>query len=133
MPGSSRRQSEILNALGLHLRAATRFVELSQQFHAKVRVSYNGRVADGCSILELVMLAAGCGARLELEATGPDAEAAATALSALIEARFHENGDGRGECPASDGRGQGRDSQRAAALIGGGGASGSGCGPTAGE
>ena len=82
MPELSRRKVEITNALGLHLRAATRFVEVSQQFQVKVRVSCDGRAADGHSILDLITLAAECGARLELEATGPDAEAAAAALCA---------------------------------------------------
>jgi phosphocarrier protein len=99
MPESSRRQMEMTNALGLHLRAAAQFVQLSQQFQAKVRVSCNGRAADGCSILSLVMLSAECGARLELEAIGPDAEAATAALCTLIAEGFHEDGDGRDESP----------------------------------
>jgi phosphocarrier protein len=91
MPGLSRRQGELTNALGLHLRAATQFVRLSERFQAKVRVSCNGRAADGRSILDLVLLAAECGARLELEATGPDAEEATAALCALIEVGFDED------------------------------------------
>ena len=77
-----RRQVEITNALGFHLRAAGRFVQLSQQFQVKVRVSCDGRAADGRSILDLITLAAGRGARLELEVIGPDAEEAAAALCA---------------------------------------------------
>ncbi len=87
-----RCEREIVNALGLHLRAADQFVRLAQQFQAEVRVSLEGKVANGKSILDLATLAAGCGCRLELEANGPDAEVALAALSGLIEARFHEEG-----------------------------------------
>ena len=80
MSGLSRRQMEITNALGLHLRAASQFVQLSRQFHAEVRVFCNGRAADGRSILDLMMLAAECGASLELEVNGPEAEEATAAL-----------------------------------------------------
>ncbi len=97
MPELSRRQVEITNALGFHLRAVSQFVQLSRQFQANVRVCYDGRAADGRSILDLMTLAAGCGARLEIEATGLEAEEAIAALGALIEARFHEGGDARNE------------------------------------
>jgi phosphocarrier protein HPr len=97
MPGSSRREIEITDAVGFHLRSASRFVRLSQQFQADVRVSCNGRAANGRSILDLMMLAAECGARLELEMTGPDADAALTTLGALVENGFHESYDGRDE------------------------------------
>ena len=63
----------------------------------EVRVSCNGRAADGRSILDLMTLAAESGAQLELEAIGPDAEAATAALCSLIEDRFHEGGDGPDE------------------------------------
>jgi phosphocarrier protein len=97
----SRRRMEITNTLGFHLRAASQFVQLSRQFHAEVRVSCNGRAADGRSILDLMMLAAECGAPLELEVSGPEAAEATAALCALIEARFHEDEDGRDERPGS--------------------------------
>jgi len=101
MPNLSRCQVEITNALGLHMRAASRIVQLSQQFRVQLRVSCNGRAADGRSILDLLTLVAEHGARLELEAIGPDAEKATAALCALIEARFHEGGDGRTMRPDS--------------------------------
>jgi phosphocarrier protein HPr len=85
-----RRQSEIANALGLHLRAAGEFVRVALQYQAQVCVCLEGKVADGKSILDLIMLAAGPGTRLELEANGPDADAALEALCRLIEARFNE-------------------------------------------
>ena len=85
-----RRQSEIANALGLHLRAAGEFVHVALKFQAQVRVCLDGKVADGKSILDLLTLAAASGTRLELEANGPDADAVLDALCQLIEARFHE-------------------------------------------
>ena len=86
----SRRAIEIVNLLGLHLRAAEKFVRQAKQFQAEIRVSHEGRVVNGKSILDLTALAAGCGTWLELEASGPDAEAAVVALSRLVEDRFHE-------------------------------------------
>jgi phosphocarrier protein HPr len=68
-----------------------------QRFDAKVRVSCNGLAADGRSILDLMTLTAECGTQLELEATGLDAEEAVAALCTLIEAQFHEVGDGPNE------------------------------------
>jgi phosphocarrier protein HPr len=89
MPGLSRRVT-IANALGLHLRAAAQFVCLAQQFRADVRVHLDGKEANGKSILDLTTLAAACGTRLDLEARGPDATEALSALCELIESRFHE-------------------------------------------
>ncbi len=86
----ARRTVVILNALGLHLRPADRFVGLARRFAAEIWVHRDGRAADGKSILDLATLAAECGSRLQLEARGPDAEAALTALAELVAARFHE-------------------------------------------
>jgi phosphotransferase system HPr (HPr) family protein len=88
-PGLNR-QVEITNALGLHLRAAAKFVRLAQQFRAEIRVACDGRSASGRSILDLATLAAACGSRLALDADGPDAEAALDALTDLIGRRFDE-------------------------------------------
>jgi phosphotransferase system HPr (HPr) family protein len=90
MPGS-RRRVKITNELGLHLRAANRLVQLAQHFQSEVRVSWNGRVADGKSILDLMTLGAEFGTLLELEASGPDSEEAAAALCELVASRFHED------------------------------------------
>ena len=97
MPESSRRQVEITNALGFHLRAASQFVQLSQQFQADVRVCCDGRAANGRSILDLLTLAAECGAGLEIEATGLDAEEAIAALCASSRPSFTKVADGRNE------------------------------------
>ena len=91
-PVLSRREVEITNTLGLHLRAAAKFVSLAQQFQAEIRVACDGRKASGRSILDLATLAADCGSRLELDADGSDAEAALDALTDLIGRRFDEDG-----------------------------------------
>jgi phosphocarrier protein len=88
MTTANRRQVEITNSFGFHLRAACRFVQLCQKSESDVRVFCDGRAAHGSSVVDLMMLAAGNGALLELEATGPDAEAATCALCTLIEKEF---------------------------------------------
>jgi phosphotransferase system HPr (HPr) family protein len=90
----ARRQVEVLNALGLHLRPALKFVELALKYQSEVRIQYNGNNFNGKSILELTSLAAEFGSQLELEARGPDASEAVAALADLVLARFHENEDG---------------------------------------
>jgi phosphocarrier protein HPr len=89
-----RRQVEVMNSLGLHMRPANKFVELALQFQAEVRVHYNGNEFNGKSILDLTSLAAECGTILNLEARGPDAAAAIESLADLVRARFHEDEDG---------------------------------------
>ena len=90
MSGSTRRLVEVTNELGLHLRAASRFVQVCRRFQSAIRVSCGGQVADGSSVLDLMSLAAECGARLELEADGPDAREAVAALVSFVEGRFDE-------------------------------------------
>jgi phosphotransferase system HPr (HPr) family protein len=87
---TASRQVELINALGFHLRAAGKFVRIAQEFQATVTVIYDGCKASGKSILDLATLAAACGSRLELEADGPDADAALDALTGLIGRRFEE-------------------------------------------
>ena len=84
----ARRQVEVTNSLGLHMRPANKFVELALQFQAEIRVHYNGNEFNGKSILDLTSLAAECGTRLDLEARGPDAAAAVESLADLVSARF---------------------------------------------
>jgi phosphocarrier protein len=93
-PPVVRRQVEITNALGFHLRPAQKFVTLADRFACEIRVVHKGRIIDGRSILGLATMAAECGSRLELEASGPDAEAALSALAELISAEFHEDHNG---------------------------------------
>ena len=103
-----RRPVVILNALGLHLRPAGLFVGLAKRFSAEIRVHRDGLCVDGKSLLDLAMLAAGCGTRLELEARGPDAEAALAALAALVAAGFHEGDEAGCGSLAADGLGNTR-------------------------
>jgi phosphocarrier protein len=85
-----RRTVEICNERGLHARASAKFVKLASTFDAEVRVGRDGTMVDARSIMGLMMLAAGIGSTIEIEAEGPDAEAAIEALSALVECRFEE-------------------------------------------
>jgi phosphocarrier protein len=88
----AHRKVEISNALGLHLRFASRFVELASRFRCEVRVRHKDNEFNGRSLLELTMMAAAYGTRLELEARGPDAVAAVEALAELVSARFYDDG-----------------------------------------
>jgi phosphocarrier protein HPr len=87
----ARRQVAITNVLGLHLRAADKFVRLAKAFQSDVKVRSNGITADGRSILDLLSLAAECGTMLAVEAQGFDAEDAVAALANLISAHFNES------------------------------------------
>jgi len=80
-----RREVTIRNRLGLHARAAARFVHTANRFRARVTASRNGRTMDGKSILGILLLAASQGSVLELCAEGEDEEAAVAALTALVE------------------------------------------------
>jgi phosphocarrier protein HPr len=90
----ARRQVEITNRLGLHLRAADQFVRVARRFQCEIRVRHLGDQCDGKSILDLMTLAAECGASLELEACGPDACEAVEALAVLVSTHFHEDESG---------------------------------------
>ena len=90
----ARRQVEIKNYLGLHVRPAMKFVELASKYQCEVRVRHNNDEFNGKSLLELTMMAAECGTRLEVVARGPDAAAAVEALAGLVSARFYEDDDG---------------------------------------
>ncbi len=98
-PSFASRNVEITNELGLHLRPATEFVKLASRFQSEIRIRHNGREINGKSILDLTLLAAESGARLELEACGPDAEAAVEALALLVLSELNHNRDGSGREP----------------------------------
>ena len=87
-PAVAHRQVEIVNAYGLHMRPAGKFVKLASSFQSEVWVDHRGTRANGKSILDMTTLAAECGTRLDLEARGPDAEPALDALSDLVAAGF---------------------------------------------
>ena len=89
--GSATRTVEIVNKRGLHARASAKFVKAAAAFDAEVRVSKDGQTVDARSIMGLMMLAAGPGSSIDIEAHGAEAEAAVTALEALVTARFDED------------------------------------------
>ena len=82
---------QIVNALGLHARAAARFVQTANRFQAAIRVTRGDRTVDGKSIMGILLLAAARGTVLTIAAEGPDAAAAINELCALIAARFGED------------------------------------------
>lgn len=87
----NEREIVISNRLGLHARAAAKFVHTAQAFRAKVTVSKDATRVDGKSILGLLTLAASKGTRLRLAAEGDDGDAALDALEALVRERFGED------------------------------------------
>jgi len=84
------RTVEIVNKRGLHARASAKFVKLATDFDAEVRVSRDGQTVDARSIMGLMMLAAGPGCCIDIEAEGADAEAAVAALQELVAGKFEE-------------------------------------------
>jgi len=86
----AQTEAEIVNKLGLHARAAAKLTEVATGFAAEVWLSRNGRRVNAKSIMGVMMLAAGKGSRVLIEAEGEDADAAIAALSALIAERFGE-------------------------------------------
>jgi phosphocarrier protein HPr len=85
------RTVEIVNKRGLHARASAKFVKTASGFDAEVRVSKDGQTVDARSIMGLMMLAAGPGCRIEIEAEGAEAQAAVAALEKLVSAKFDED------------------------------------------
>ena len=81
----------VVNALGMHARAAARFVRLASSFVSQVRVNREDRVIDGKSIMGLLLLAAARGAAITISVDGPDEVAAIDALSALVERGFDDD------------------------------------------
>jgi phosphocarrier protein len=85
------REVKIVNRLGLHARAAARFVHTANRFRARVTVSRDQRQMDGKSILGILLLAASPGTRLELCADGVDEEDAVAAHAELVARGFGED------------------------------------------
>jgi phosphocarrier protein HPr len=84
------REITIVNRLGLHARAAAKFVNLASGFDSEINLSRNGQSVNGKSIMGVMMLAAAKGATLELSAQGDDEESAIQQLEALVAHRFGE-------------------------------------------
>jgi phosphocarrier protein len=84
------RVLKISNKRGLHARASVKFVQCVEQFDAEIKVSKDGHVVGGSSIMGLMMLAAGNGSDIHISASGPQAGEALQALEALIAGKFGE-------------------------------------------
>ena len=84
------RVLEICNKKGLHARASAKFVQTVDQFDAVVKVTRGNESVGGNSIMGLMMLSAGPGTQITVEATGKDAAEVIEALAALVNGRFTE-------------------------------------------
>ena len=85
------KKIEIKNKLGVHARAAALLVQTVNKFSAQVTFSKDGQIADGRSIMGVLTLAATQGSKIEVEASGEDAEQAVKAIERLIDRRFNES------------------------------------------
>lgn len=86
-----RRTLTITNSRGLHARAAAKLVTLAERFSACLTVIRDGQAVSACSIMGLMLLGAGRGSEITIEADGWDAKEALDAVCALIEAGFNED------------------------------------------
>jgi len=82
----------IVNRLGLHARAAAKFVACASHFESRIRVAKDGNWVDAKSIMGVMMLAAGKGSELDIELDGRDEAEALAALEALVADYFGEGG-----------------------------------------
>ena len=85
------RTVQIANKAGLHARPAAEIVKLAAKYSSDITVSRDDLEVNGKSIMGVMMLAAECGAQLQLKAEGPDASEAIDALAKLIESKFGES------------------------------------------
>jgi phosphocarrier protein HPr len=86
----TEREVTIVNRLGMHARAAAKFVSLASKFHSEIELEKGSRRVNGKSIMGVMMLAASRGSTVRVVAQGDDADAAVDALTSLIESRFGE-------------------------------------------
>jgi phosphocarrier protein len=90
--GAISREIPIINKRGLHARASAKFVQMVERFDADIWVSKGAETVGGTSIMGLMMLSAGPGSSIIVSAAGPDAQAALDAITALVAAKFNEEG-----------------------------------------
>ena len=81
----------VVNQLGMHARAAAKFVHLAARYEARVRVAREARVMDGKSIMGILLLAAAQGSTITISAEGTDERDAVRALVALVQSGFGED------------------------------------------
>ena len=84
------RSVTVVNQLGLHARAAAKFVHLATRFESRIKVGRDSKVMDGKSIMGILLLAASRGTTLTVMAEGPDEDRAIEALAELVESGFGE-------------------------------------------
>ncbi len=84
------KDATIINKLGLHARAAARFVKIANRYESSVEIEKDGVVIDGKSILGILTLAAVQGTKIKLRVSGKDEKASLNALVKLIENKFEE-------------------------------------------
>lgn len=84
-------QITIINKLGLHARAAAKFVSTASAFSCNIKAGKNGQLIDGKSIMSIMMLAASKGTELNLQFDGKDEQLAMEAITTLINNRFDED------------------------------------------
>ena len=87
---SNTAECIIKNKLGLHARPASLFVQTATKFDSDITVRKDDEVANGKSLMSMLVLSAACGSKLIITASGPDAEQAVKALNELIDRRFDE-------------------------------------------
>lgn len=87
----AERSVQIVNKQGLHARPAAEMVKAASKFKADITISRDDLEVNGKSIMGVMMLAAEFGATITLKASGPDADDALDALSALVASRFGES------------------------------------------
>ena len=85
-----QREVEIVNKLGLHARASAKLTQLAAKFQSDVHIARNGRKVNAKSIMGVMMLAAGKGAKVTFETNGPDEAEALEAIVALVNDCFGE-------------------------------------------
>ena len=85
-----KKELDIINRLGLHARAAAKFVQCAGRFESSVQVERSGRRVNGKSIMGVMMLAAACGTSIRVEVSGDDEQEALAAIAQLVAARFGE-------------------------------------------
>lgn len=90
MENAAEAEFEIINALGLHARAAAQLVKTANSFRSEVTVECEGQAVNGKSIMGVLMLAAAKGMRVKIRCQGEDAAACLEALGALIANKFGE-------------------------------------------
>lgn len=89
--GRARHAVTVVNVKGLHARASAALSRLAGEFESKVIVSHKGERADARSIMDLLLLVAARGCEIEIEAEGPDAAQAVTAIASLVADGFGED------------------------------------------